>query len=168
MGSLFRPMDAPSIAWDEVFSEHRVQLMLASRALLPTSAAAEAAVEEARASLDGQSVAGRFCFSLALRTVVQVSLRRAQGVGGVHSATDAAHDPFAALPLCERAVYFLRDVLGYALRDVALLLNMGDRQAETLLGLARRRLAVAPSDLAPAIAAYHDCFPRAGTAMTQA
>ena len=48
---------------------------------------------------------------------------------------------FKALPLQERVVLFLRDVLDYSRRDVSLLVGISDVQADRLLSLARRRLA---------------------------
>jgi hypothetical protein len=49
---------------------------------------------------------------------------------------------FKALPLQERVVLFLRDVLDYSRRDVSLLVGISDVQADRLLSLARRRVAV--------------------------
>ena len=48
---------------------------------------------------------------------------------------------FKALPLQERVVLFLRDVLDYSRRDVSLLVGISDMQADQLLSLARRRVA---------------------------
>ena len=48
---------------------------------------------------------------------------------------------FRALPLLERVVLFLRDVLDYSRRDVSLLVGISDVQADRLLSLARRRVA---------------------------
>jgi hypothetical protein len=48
---------------------------------------------------------------------------------------------FKALPLQERVVLFLRDVLGYSRRDVSLSAGISDVRADRLLSLARRRVA---------------------------
>ena len=48
--------------------------------------------------------------------------------------------PLEALPWAERAVYFLREVQHYALRDTALLLGMSDGEVDQLKKSARRRM----------------------------
>lgn len=48
--------------------------------------------------------------------------------------------PLEALPWAERAVYFLREVLGYSVRDTALLLGTSDSNVDQLNRLAAKRM----------------------------
>jgi len=133
--------------WARVVRTHRAQFLLTAASLLSCACCAEDIVKQALEELGGSYVSERFKYGYALRIVVQGALRHLRSCpmtseGDRSPETDhGAGFSFKALPLQERVVLFLRDVLDYSRRDVSLLLEISDVQADRLLSLARRRLA---------------------------
>jgi hypothetical protein len=133
--------------WAPLVRAHRVQFLLTAASLLSCGCGAEKTLEQALEELRGSYVPERFQYGYALRIVVQGALRhlRACPMTSKDSRSQETDNggafSFKALPLQERVVLFLRDVLDYSRRDVSLLVGISDVQADRLLSLARRRLA---------------------------
>ncbi len=133
--------------WTPLVRAHRAQFLLTAASLLSCACCAEEIVKQALEKLGGSYVPERFQYRFALRIVVQGALRHLRACpmtsNDVRSPeTDhGAAFSFKALPLQERVVLFLRDVLDYSRRDVSLLVGISDMQADQLLSLARRRVA---------------------------
>ena len=133
--------------WAPLVGAHRAQLLLTAASLLSCGCCAEEIVKRALEELGGNYVPERFQYGYALRIVVQGALRHLRACPMTSNddrspQTDhSAAFSFKALPLQERAVLFLRDVLDYSRRDVSLLVGISDVQADRLLSLARSRVA---------------------------
>lgn len=141
--------------WAPFVRAHRAQFLLTTASLLSCSCRAEEIVKSALEELGGNYVPERFKYKYALRVVVQGALRHLRACPMISSddcpedADQAAECSFGMLPLQERLVLFLRDVLDYSRRDVSLLVGISDAQADRLLLIARRRLARGTSACAP-------------------
>jgi DNA-directed RNA polymerase specialized sigma24 family protein len=133
--------------WAPLVRAHRAQFLLTAASLLSCACCAEEIVKQALEELGGSYVPERFKYGYALRIVVQGALRHLRACpmtskDGRSPETDhGSAFSFKALPLQERVVLFLRDVLNYSRRDVSLLIGISDVQADRLLSLARRRVA---------------------------
>jgi hypothetical protein len=133
--------------WAPLVRAHRMQFLLTAASLLSCGCCAEEIVKQALEVLGGSYVPERFQYGYALRIVVQGALRHLRACPMTNKddrspETDhGAAFSFRALPLLERVVLFLRDVLDYSRRDVSLLVGISDVQADRLLSLARRRVA---------------------------
>jgi DNA-directed RNA polymerase specialized sigma24 family protein len=133
--------------WAPLVRAHRAQFLLTAASLLSCACCAEDIVKQSLEELGGSYVPERFQYRYALRIVVQGALRHLRvcpmtsNVDRSQETDHGAAFSFKALPLQERAVLFLRDVLDYSRRDVSLLVGISDVQADRLLALARRRLA---------------------------
>jgi len=133
--------------WAPLVRAHRAQFHLTAASLLSCACCAEQIVTQALEELGGSYVPERFQYGYALRIVVQVALRHLRACP-MTSKDDRSPETdhgaafsFEVLPLQERMVLFLRDVLDYSRRDVSLLVGISDVQADRLLSLARRRVA---------------------------
>ena len=133
--------------WAPFVRAHRAQFLLTAASLLSCGCCTEEIVKQALEELGGSYVPERFKYGYALRIVVQGALRHLRACpktnkgDGSPEADPGAAFAFKALPLQERVVLFLRDVLDYSRRDVSLLVGISDVQADRLLSLARRRVA---------------------------
>ncbi|HMH12021.1 MAG TPA: hypothetical protein VK578_02825 [Edaphobacter sp.] len=133
--------------WGPLLRAHRAQFLLTAASLLSCGCCAEVIVRQALEELGSSYVPERFRYGYALRIVVQGALRHLQACPMTSKddrslETDhGAAFSFKALPLQERVVLFLRDVLDYSRRDVSLLVGISDVQADRVLSLARRRVA---------------------------
>jgi len=152
-----------SKGWARLVRAHRAQFLLTAASLLSCACCAEDIVQQALEELVGSYVPERFQYGYALRIVVQGALGHLRACPKTSKdvrsqETDhGAEFSFKALPLQERVVLFLRDVLDYSRRDVSLLVGISDVQADRLLSLARRRVAGATT-----------AFPRAPIESTSA
>ena len=133
--------------WAPLVHVHRSQFLLTAASLLSCGCCAEEIVKQALEELGGSYVPERFQYGYALRIVVQGALRHLRACP-ITSTSDRSpetdHDaPFSSkeLPMQERVILVLRDVLDYSRRDVSLLVGISDLQADRLLSLARRRVA---------------------------
>jgi hypothetical protein len=133
--------------WAPLVRTHRVQFLLTAASLLSCGCCAEEIVKQGLEELRGSYVPERFRYGYALRIVVQGALRHLRACP-MTSKDDRSPETdhgapfsFKALPLQERVVLFLRDVLDYSRRDVSLLVGISDAQSDRLLSLARRRVA---------------------------
>jgi hypothetical protein len=117
-------------------------LLLTAASLLSCGCCAEEIVKQALEELGGSYVRVRFQYGYALRIVVQGALRHLRACPLANKDDRSPEiDPgaafsFKALPLQERVVLFLRDVLDYSRRDVSLLVGVSDVQADRFLSLA--------------------------------
>lgn len=133
--------------WAPLLRAHRAQFLLTAASLLSCACSAEEIAKQALEELGGSYVPERFQYGYAQRIVVQGALRHLRACpmtseDGRSPKTDhGAAFSFKALPLQERVVLFLRDVLDYSRRDVSLLVGISDVQADRLLSLARGRVA---------------------------
>jgi len=133
--------------WAPLVRAHRVQFLLTAASVLSCGCCAEEIVKQALEELGGTYVPERFQYGYALRIVVQGALRHLRACPMTSKddrSLETDHDApfsFKALPLQERVVLFLRDILDYSRRDVSLLVGISDVQADRLLSLARRRVA---------------------------
>lgn len=133
--------------WAPLVRAHRAQFLLTAVSLLSCACRAEDIVTQALEELGGNYVPERFQYGYVLRIVVQGALHHLRACP-MTSRSDpspktghGAEFSFKALPIQERVVLFLRDVLDYSRRDVSLLVGISDVQADRLLSLARSRLA---------------------------
>jgi hypothetical protein len=135
--------------WRDVFTAHRAALWSAANALL-TCSCVDAVLDCAREEACAMDVPGAFRYGYALRAVVKTAIAHAlecrEQITG--QASESADLPFAApksahiksLPMPERFVYFLVEILGYPRRDVSLLVGLSDANTDQMLSMARRRL----------------------------
>jgi|GEM_PF-4443044 len=133
--------------WAPLVCAHRAQFLLTAVSLLSCGCCAEEIVKQALEELGGSYVPERFQYGFALRIVAQGALRHLRACSMTSKndrSPETDHDAafsFKTLPLQERVVFFLRDVLDYSRRDVSLMVGISDVQSDRLLSLARRRVA---------------------------
>jgi len=147
MTYILQTQSTNSKVWAALVRAHRAQFLLTAASLLSCACCAEEILKQALQELGGSNVPERFQYGYVLRIVVQVALRHLR-VCSMTSKDDRFPETghgtefsFKALPMQERVVLFLRDVLDYSRRDVSLLVGISDAQADRLLSLARTRLA---------------------------
>jgi Sigma-70, region 4 len=135
--------------WRALFQRHRDALSAVASILTDQACSPSFVLFNAEFKLQDKAVAAEFQLRYAIRTVVLVSL----GVRLLEGCPDGIElfdcktrelmdfrEMLEALPLQERAVLFLRDVLEYSRRETALLLKTSDSQIEDLLTTGRGRL----------------------------
>lgn len=133
--------------WAPLVRAHRAQFLLTAASLLSCTCCAEEIAKQALEELGGSYVPERFQYEYAQRIVVQGALRHLRACPMTREddcspETDhSAAFSVKALPLQERVVLFLRDVLDYSRSDVSLLVGISDVQVDRLLSLARGRVA---------------------------
>ena len=141
-----------SIDWESVFAAHRTQLILVVESLLACRGCTHLVMREAGLIAQRACVPIAFQPSYAVRCVVQASLAHLRQCNLINPPFVPLEDgdpiPLAALPLPERIVYFLSEILNYSRRDVSLLAGIGD--SETARRLASARLRLQRLDASPA------------------
>jgi hypothetical protein len=117
--------------------------------LLNCRAAPEQILDKAIAALDGSLVSESFQSVSATRAVVKATLayNRELAQSQIQEAPQDPvkqqsfrHGPADMLPWLERAVHFLRRVLGYSRRDTALLIGLSDAHIDQLYEAAEKRV----------------------------
>jgi hypothetical protein len=89
------------------------------------------------------SVPEKFTFRFMVRTLVQIVILHLRDCTQAADRAYYALRPirsFQSMPVQERLVYVLRDILEYSQRDTSLLIGITDAQADRLLSIARKRL----------------------------
>jgi DNA-directed RNA polymerase specialized sigma24 family protein len=146
-------------SWEETLEVCRDQLRSYLRFLIPCNCAEEI-LTKVEAEVKGAIVPGRFRLRFAVRIMVR------NVTDHLHECDDTSAGPpptttdlsLKAIPVRERLVYFLRDVLEYSRRDASLLIGISDAQVDDLLSLARTRIdrLERPSSLETQNANRHD------------
>ena len=138
----------PSGRWPTLFNEQRATLTTVAEMLLPNRVASAQVLEQALTSLEGSPLRETFGQLCAIRAVVKAAIAYKLKNANCGSEAEAPVTPkqfpriryVDMLPWAERAVYFLRVVLGYSRRDTALLLGMSDANIDQLHKFAERRI----------------------------
>ena len=89
-----------------------------------------------------------------LRFMVRIMVRKS--IDHMRECDDASGELLATtpdvllkiIPMRERLVYFLRDILEYSKRDTSILIGISDTRVDELLSLARKRIDVHRLDIA--------------------
>jgi hypothetical protein len=132
--------------WSGVFAANRDALLAVANILLPCGSCSNLIVKRAERHVAMLDIPKDFKYGFALRTVVKFAFQHireceepADHSGAVHWK-EGDRNPIRELPVTERFVYYLTDVLRYADRDVSLLTGLGDPERKEMLLFARRRL----------------------------
>jgi len=133
-----RPDDGAG--WDETLSLYRGQLEFYLDYLVPCECDHQI-LAKVEAEVRERSVTNEFKFRFLTRALVRHVIQHlceCTDKRTTHSA--AQRDSLFEIPVQERLVYFMRDILEYSTRDTSLLLGLTDAQIEKLLSFARRRI----------------------------
>ena len=135
--------------WRTLFQEQRTALAVTAEMLSYRKVPTKQILSNALTELEGHPFHEGFASTFALRAAVKAALAL---------NTEAADSPIemtlpdsvengrfggmsiGSLPWPERAVFFLRKVLGYSRRDTALLLGMSDANVDQLYSIAEKRI----------------------------
>lgn len=135
--------------WTQIFRLNHPRLFTTA-ALLSCCGCVEDILEQAEDQVKSFVVPDAFKYSVVLRTVVKICLTHVSRCNEVMAmetgvAIEYRLQRIRALPIPERFIYVLRELLRYPRRDVSLLVGVSDEVADRLLRLARRRLAQIPT-----------------------
>jgi hypothetical protein len=135
--------------WRTLFQEQRTALAVTAEMLSYRKVPTKQILSNALTELEGHPFHEGFASTFALRAAVKAALAL---------NTEATDSPIemtlpdlvengrlggisiGSLPWPERAVFFLRKVLGYSRRDTALLLGMTDANVDQLYNIAEKRI----------------------------
>lgn len=97
------------------------------------------------AELKGRSAAEKFKFRFMVTVLVRHVMQHVRECPRITNTMDLNPcDSATTLPALERlfcfVVYFLRDILGFSVRDTSLLIGIKDAHVEKLLPVARKRI----------------------------
>lgn len=135
--------------WDDVFEVQRDRFLIAACALLSCRTCATTIIEEAHSLVRDARIATDFRYKFAMRAVVRLAIsHRLECSVNTSGARPCDHRdvaptgyaPLEPLPFLERAVYFLRDILGYSRRETSLMMGMHDSHVDQLLRVAQARI----------------------------
>ena len=131
------------LSWDEALDLYRGQLSFYLDYLIECDCS-DVVLAKVAQDLRGRLVPDNFKFRCMLRVLVQHAIQYMGKMGQVqdtmHASSDESRGSARHLPVLERLVYFLRDVLEYSRRDTSLLIGITDAQVDALLSAARRRI----------------------------
>ena len=146
---VMRDADDHERNWRDLFDRQRATLEEAAYMVLFRPEEPKEILHFALDQLKNRPYQEVFGPASAIREVIKAAIARNQNFVDQdfeHQASVALPQwhsgplPLEALPWAERAVYFLREVLQYALRDTALLLSISDREVCLLARAAKRRM----------------------------
>jgi hypothetical protein len=129
--------------WDEALRIFRDQLSFYLDYLITCNCGDKilAAVEvEVRERFVPEEFKLRFMMRTLVRKVIEHLRECAHLSEGSQGYDLAVPDGAADIPVQERLVYFIRDILECSTRDTSLLIGITDAQVERLLSFARRRI----------------------------
>jgi hypothetical protein len=135
--------------WQTLFNEQRLALTVVAEMVLRCHVSPEQILSKALTALENSPLYENFGQVSATRAVVKAAIahNREAANSSIESETlGPAKKEFPGtshigmLPWSERAVYFLRGVLGYSRRDTALLLGMSDANIDQLYKFAEKRI----------------------------
>lgn len=141
--------------WEAIFNAQHDRFLFAATTLLTCNRCAREIITEARSLIQEVWISRDFQVAFALRTIVRLAithrLKYPEGLSATqycdHKEIDSSvSPPLCTLPFLERAVYFLREILGYSRRDTCLMIGMYDSHVDQLLELARARMPNGLSD----------------------
>jgi hypothetical protein len=153
--------------WRDLLAANRDALSAIASILIDGPCSPAIVLLNAQAALEGRSVSVVFCCRLAIRTVVSQALaippldESADGIELYEceiAELRSFRELMRRLPLQERRVVLLRDLLRYGRRDTALLLNMSDLGVDDLLIAGRKRLELEGSLFLEYIRPYFDAM----------
>ena len=129
--------------WDEALRSFRGQLSFYLDYLISCNCDEEivAAVEvEVRERFVPEEFKLRFMMRTLVRKVIEHLRECGLPTQGSQDYDLAVPDGMANIPVQERLVYFMRDILECSTRDTSLLIGITDAQVKRLLSFARRRI----------------------------
>ena len=128
-------------AWDKALSLYRGQLEFYMDYLVPCDCDHQI-LAKVEAEVRERSVADEFKPRFLIRTLVRSVIQHLRECTNQRNASHfpARGDSVVEIPVQERLVYFMRDILEYSTRDTSLLIGMTDAQVENLLSFARKRI----------------------------
>lgn len=129
------------ISWEESLEFYRDQLRSYLGYLIQCNCA-----EEILTKVDAEVKDATVPDNFRLRFMVRIMVRKA--IDHMRECNDPSGKPLSTttdlslktIPVQERLVYFLRDILEYSKRDTSLLIGISDVQVDELLSLARKRI----------------------------
>ena len=134
--------------WHDLFDAERESLSQVANILVDEHCSPAGVLLKAESRLKDRHVSDEFLYRCAIRAVVVEALDMRPEVPAVDQVrceceaakSDQFQECIASLPIHERRAVLLRDFLGYARRDIALLLNLSDSRVDELLSFGRRLL----------------------------
>lgn len=129
--------------WDTALQLYREQLRFYLDYLVPCKCDHQI-LANVESEVQERSVPDDFKLRFLSRTLVRHVIEHLRKCNHERSSsTDLDQDcsqSTEGLPVQERLVYFMRDILEYCTRDTSLLIGMNDGQVEKLLAFARKRI----------------------------
>ena len=127
--------------WDKALSLYRGQLEFYMDYLVPCDCDHQI-LAKVEAEVRERAVADEFKSRFLIRTLVRSVIQHLRECTNQRNASHfpARGDSVIEIPVQERLVYFMRDILEYSTRDTSLLIEMTDAQVEKLLSFARNRI----------------------------
>jgi len=119
--------------WEEALNRHRGQLQYYADYLTPCGCSKDI-VQRVEVEVRETSVPDEFKFRFTLRHLLQHVIQHPRECAQTHTSCSDG------IPVQERLVYFMRDILEYSKRDTSLLMGISDGRADELLSSARKRI----------------------------